>query len=161
MEALSISALEKSYGSFKAVKGISFSIEKGEFFALLGPNGAGKTTTINILCGLANIGSGTVKVFGKDLLKDYQEVRALIGLVPQEFNFDQFIKLEDMLVFQAGFFNIPRKEAKKRAEKLMKQLGIYEKRHAQLRMLSGGMKRRAIIARALMHKPRLLLYEGC
>lgn len=159
MKALCIKSLEKSYGEFHAVKGIDLEIQKGEFFALLGPNGAGKTTTINILCGLVNITSGDVKVFGKDLQKEYQEVRSLIGLVPQEFNFDVFIKLEEMLIFQAGFFNIPKATAKVRSEKLMKQLGIFDKRHSQLRALSGGMKRRAIIARALMHSPKLLILD--
>lgn len=157
--AISIKGLTKNYGDFQALKGIDLEIKQGEFFGLLGPNGAGKTTLIKILTGLANITSGEVMVMGHDVIKDYRNARAQIGLVPQEFNFDQFIKLKHLLVFNAGFFGIPKAEAEKRSEKLFKELGLWEKRESQIRELSGGQKRRAMIARALVHKPKVIILD--
>jgi ABC-2 type transport system ATP-binding protein len=159
MHALRITALRKSYGSNQAVKGIDLAVEPGEFFALLGPNGAGKSTTIGIVSSLVNKTSGTVEVFGHDLDRDRAEVKASIGLVPQELNFNQFEKVHDIVVNQAGFYGIPRRVALERAEKYLTQLQLWEKREAVSRTLSGGMKRRLMIARALVHEPRLLILD--
>ena len=158
-EAIAIKELKKRYPNSDALKGITFSIKKGEFFGLLGPNGAGKTTTINILTGLCNKTGGEVLLFGKDVVKDYQEARALIGLVPQEFNFDIFEKVYNILYFNAGYFRIPRKERKKRIEQVLKNLKLWDKRNEQARHLSGGMKRKLMIARALIHKPKILILD--
>jgi ABC-2 type transport system ATP-binding protein len=159
MHALRIADLRKTYGKVEAVKGIDLAVEPGEFFALLGPNGAGKSTTIGIVSSLVNKTSGTVEVFGHDLDRDRAEVKASIGLVPQELNFNQFEKVHDIVVNQAGFYGIPRKVALERAEKYLTQLQLWEKRDAVSRTLSGGMKRRLMIARALVHEPRLLILD--
>ena len=159
MHALRIAGLRKSYGKLEAVKGIDLTVEPGEFFALLGPNGAGKSTTIGIVSSLVNKTSGTVEVFGHDLDRDRAEVKAAIGLVPQELNFNQFETVHDIVVNQAGFYGIPRKLALERAEKYLTQLQLWEKRTAVSRTLSGGMKRRLMIARALVHEPRLLILD--
>jgi ABC-2 type transport system ATP-binding protein len=159
MHALRITALRKTYGKVEAVKGIDLAVEPGEFFALLGPNGAGKSTTIGIVSSLVNKTSGTVEVFGHDLDRDRAEVKASIGLVPQELNFNQFEKVHDIVVNQAGFYGIPRRVALERAEKYLTQLQLWEKRDAVSRTLSGGMKRRLMIARALVHEPRLLILD--
>lgn len=143
----------------EALKGISFSVEAGDFFALLGPNGAGKSTTIGILCSLVNKTSGTVKICGIDIDQDFVGAKRMIGVVPQEFNFGQFEKVEDILLDQAGYYGIPRKQAIPIAEKNLKQLGLWEKRDQPSRNLSGGMKRRLMIARALMHRPQLLILD--
>ena len=131
----------------------------GDFFALLGPNGAGKSTTIGILSSLVNKSSGTIEVFGHDLEKEPELAKSCIGLVPQEFNFNQFEPVDEILINQAGFYGIPRAEAKQRAEHYLKKLSLWDKRKAQARELSGGMKRRLMIARALVHNPKLLILD--
>jgi len=156
---ISIKNLVKNYDKLEALKGINLEIKKGEFFGLLGPNGAGKTTMINIMTALCNKTSGTVEIYGHDHVKNYREARKYIGLVPQEFNFDQFSKVIDMLLYQGGFYGIPRDECKKRAEKILKMLDLWEKRDSKLRYLSGGMKRRAMIARSLIHNPKVLILD--
>lgn len=157
--AISIKGLIKRYDGLTAVDTIDLDVREGEFFGLLGPNGAGKTTTINILSGLCNKSAGTVQLFGLDLIKDYRECRRNVGLVPQEFNFDQFTRLLDMLVFQGGFFGIPIHECRSRSIELLRMFDLTDKTRTRLRHLSGGMKRRAIIMRALVHRPRLLILD--
>jgi ABC-2 type transport system ATP-binding protein len=158
--ALSIRQLTKTYGNgFQALKGIDLDVAEGDFFALLGPNGAGKSTTIGILSTLVNKSGGTVNVFGNDLDRSPSAVKRCLGVVPQEFNFNHFEKVFDIVVTQAGYYGIPAKVAKERAEQYLTQLGLWDKRHAPGRELSGGMKRRLMIARALMHRPRLLILD--
>ena len=158
--ALKITQLTKTYpNGFAALKGIDLTVPQGGFFALLGPNGAGKSTTIGIISSLFKPSSGSVEIFGVDLLKQPAKAKQFLGVVPQEFNFMQFEKIEDILIAQAGYFGIPAKEARPRAEKLLKALGLWEKRDDKARMLSGGMKRRLMIARALMHHPKLLILD--
>lgn len=158
-KAISIKNLDKFYGKNQALKNLSLEIEQGDFFGFLGPNGAGKTTTISILTGLSKYDSGTVKVFGHDVTRNYREARKLIGLVPQEFNFDFFFNIEEIIMYYAGFFGIPRKEARQRAEKLLKDFDLYEHRKKTVREISGGMKRRLLIARALVHSPKILILD--
>lgn len=158
--ALKITQLTKTYpNGFAALKGIDLTVPQGGFFALLGPNGAGKSTTIGIISSLFKPTSGSVEIFGVDLLKQPAKAKQFLGVVPQEFNFMQFEKIEDILITQAGYFGIPTKESRPRAEKLLKALGLWEKRDDKARMLSGGMKRRLMIARALMHRPKLLILD--
>jgi ABC-2 type transport system ATP-binding protein len=158
--ALSIRQLTKTYGNgFQALSGIDLDVAEGDFFALLGPNGAGKSTTIGILSTLVNKTSGTVNVFGHDLDKEPAALKRCIGVVPQEFNFNQFEKTFDIVVTQAGYYGIPPKIAKERAEQYLTQLGLWDKRDVPSRSLSGGMKRRLMIARALVHEPRLLILD--
>lgn len=158
--ALSIQNLTKVYKSgVIALQGIDLTVEQGDFFALLGPNGAGKSTTIGIISSLVNKSTGTVKVFGHDLDTDLAAAKACIGLVPQEYNFNQFSPLIEILASQAGYYGIPRPLALERAELYLNQLGLWEKRREQARNLSGGMKRRLMIARALVHEPRLLILD--
>lgn len=158
--ALEINALKKVYKNGKeAVKNISLRVNEGDFFALLGPNGAGKSTTINIITGLSDATSGEVKIFGHDHKKEINLAKSYIGLVPQEFNFNQFELCDEILVNQAGFFGVPRTEAKDRAKELLKLLNIDDKAKVMARNLSGGMKRRLMIARALVHKPKLLILD--
>ena len=158
--ALKITQLTKTYpNGFAALKGIDLTVPQGGFFALLGPNGAGKSTTIGIISSLFKPSSGSVEIFGVDLLKQPAKAKQFLGVVPQEFNFMQFEKIEDILIAQAGYFGIPTKESRPRAEKLLKALGLWEKRDDKARMLSGGMKRRLMIARALMHHPKLLILD--
>ena len=160
MHALEIKNLIKTYATgVQAVKGIDLTVEQGDFYALLGHNGAGKSTTIGIISSLVNKTSGSVKVFGYDLDTQKTELKQQIGLVPQEFNFNQFEKVVDVLTQQAGFYGIPLKEAKARAEMWLKKLDLWEKRTHLTRELSGGMKRRVMIARALMHNPKLLILD--
>lgn len=159
MTALAISNLEKRYGEVVALKGISFIVREGEFVALLGPNGAGKSTTIGIICGLINKTGGTVSVFGRDIDADFPGAKKNVGIVPQEFNFSQFEQVYDIVVTQAGYYGIPLSIASVRAEKYLKRLGLWEKRDVPSRMLSGGMKRRLMIARALVHEPKLLILD--
>ena len=160
MKALSIHNLTKTYkNGVQALKGIDFEVEEGEFCALLGPNGAGKTTTIGIVTSLVNKTGGTVTVFGHDIDREIEVAKSCIGLVPQELNFNQFEKVFDIVVNQAGFYGIPRKLARERAEKYLKQLSLWEKRDDMSRNLSGGMKRRLMIARALVHEPKLLILD--
>ena len=158
--ALSIRGLTKTYNNgFTALKGIDLDVVEGDFFALLGPNGAGKSTTIGILSTLVNKSGGEVSVFGNDLDKDPAGLKRCLGVVPQEFNFNQFEKAFDILVTQAGYYGIPARIAGERAEEYLTQLGLWDKRDTPSRMLSGGMKRRLMIARALIHKPRLLILD--
>ncbi|MCF3191929.1 MULTISPECIES: ABC transporter ATP-binding protein [Pseudomonas] len=158
--ALSIRQLTKTYGNgFQALSGIDLDVAEGDFFALLGPNGAGKSTTIGILSTLVNKTGGTVNIFGHDLDRNPAALKRSIGVVPQEFNFNQFEKTFDIVVTQAGYYGIPAKIAKERAEKYLTQLGLWDKRDTPSRSLSGGMKRRLMIARALVHEPRLLILD--
>lgn len=160
MNALTIRNLVKTYGgSVQAVKGIDLDVAQGEFFGLLGPNGAGKTTAIGIIASLVNKTSGTVEVFGHDIDHEFPLAKSCLGLVPQEINFNQFERIHDIVVNQAGFYGIPRKIARERAEKYLKQLSLWGKRNEISRNLSGGMKRRLMIARALMHEPRMLILD--
>ncbi|MGH8397418.1 MAG: ABC transporter ATP-binding protein [Gammaproteobacteria bacterium] len=160
MKALSIHALTKTYkNGVVALKGIDFEVAEGEFTALLGPNGAGKTTTIGIITSLVNKTSGSVQVFDYNIDTDIDRAKSCIGLVPQEINFNQFEKPYDIVVNQAGFYGIPRRLAGQRAEKYLKQLALWDKRHDIARNLSGGMKRRLMIARALVHEPKLLILD--
>lgn len=157
--AISIQNLVKYYKKFRALNGVSLEIHAGEFFGLLGPNGAGKTTTINVLTGLANYNQGKVSVFGHDVTRDYRRSRALIGLVPQEFNFDPFLSAEQILEFEAGYFGISPREARVRAKELLNFFDLESKRKEGYKKLSGGMKRRLLIARALMHRPKVLILD--
>jgi len=158
--ALDISDLKKTYkGGFTALKGIDLTVDKGDFFALLGPNGAGKSTTIGVITSLVNKTSGKVKVFGHDIDSDLENAKSYLGLVPQEFNFNQFESLIKILVNQAGYYGVERSVAHERAEKYLKQLDLWDKRNDAGRMLSGGMKRRLMIARALMHEPQVLILD--
>ncbi|MFM5432313.1 ABC transporter ATP-binding protein [Aeromonas veronii] len=160
MNALEISGLKKTYqGGVEALKGIDLAVKQGDFFALLGPNGAGKSTTIGVISSLVNKSAGKVKVFGYDIDSDLEQAKAQLGLVPQEFNFSQFEKVIQIVTHQAGFYGVPKAEAKIRAEKYLRQLDLWEKRDMPARTLSGGMKRRLMIARALMHEPKLLILD--
>ncbi len=159
-QALVITDLTKTYSTgTKALQGISFEVQAGEIFALLGANGAGKTTLIGILTGLVSKTSGQAEVFGLDLDSNPAGVRGQIGVVPQEFNFSIFEKVIDIVVDAAGYYGIPRKIATPRAEQILKDLGLWDKRASIARTLSGGMKRRLLIARALVHEPKLLLLD--
>ncbi len=158
--ALSIRALRKTYGNgFEALKGIELEVQPGDFFALLGPNGAGKSTTIGIVASLVNKTSGHVAIFGHDIDAELHAAKRNLGLVPQEFNFNQFEPVVEIVVNQAGYYGIPRALAFERAERYLKQLGLWDKRRSMARELSGGMKRRLMIARALVHEPRLLILD--
>ena len=157
--AISIRALTKFYRRFKAIDRVSFDVEEGDFFGFLGPNGAGKTTTINAVTGLANFQEGKIEVFGFDVRKEYRKTRALIGLVPQEFNFDPFLSAEQILTFEAGYFGLPWREAKMRTQELLDSFDLKRKRKEGYKRLSGGMKRRLLIARALMHRPKVLILD--
>lgn len=158
--ALKIENLEKSYDNgFQALKGISLEVTQGDFFALLGPNGAGKSTTIGIVCSLVSKSAGTVAVHGVDIDEDFPAAKKFIGIVPQEFNFNMFEKVFDIVTNQAGFYGLPRALACERAEKYLRELGLWDKKDVSGRMLSGGMKRRLMIARALVHEPKLLILD--
>lgn len=158
--ALDIKGLHKVYKSGTvALSGIDLQVKQGDFFALLGPNGAGKSTTIGIISSLVNKSAGSVKVFDYDIDTELETAKSQLGLVPQEFNFNQFETVLQIVVNQAGYYGVPKKTALERAEKYLGQLGLWEKRTARARELSGGMKRRLMIARALMHEPRLLILD--
>ncbi len=160
MNALSIRNLQKTYpNGVAAVRGIDLEVAEGDFFALLGPNGAGKSTVIGIASSLVNKSAGNVAIFGHDLDRDTAAAKASIGLVPQEFNFNQFETVLQIVLNQAGYYGIARRVARERAEKYLKQLGLWEKRDVVSRELSGGMKRRLLIARALIHEPKLLILD--
>jgi ABC-2 type transport system ATP-binding protein len=160
MQALALRQLTKVYkNGIKALKGIDLEVAEGDFFALLGPNGAGKTTAIGIVTSLVNKTSGAVAVFGHDMDRELETAKSCIGVVPQEVNFNMFESVFTIVVNQAGFYGIPRPLAKQRAEKYLKQLQLWERRNSIARSLSGGMKRRLMIARALMHEPRLLILD--
>jgi ABC-2 type transport system ATP-binding protein len=158
--ALSIRNLKKIYtNNLEALKGISLDVMPGDFFAVLGPNGAGKSTTIGIISSLVRKTSGDVEVFGVDVDANFSEAKKYLGVVPQEFNFSMFEKVEDIVSQQAGYYGLPRDYAKAQTEKYLKKLNLWEKRSAPARMLSGGMKRRLMIARALVHEPKLLILD--
>ncbi|HGY4911420.1 TPA: ABC transporter ATP-binding protein [Citrobacter freundii] len=158
--ALELQQLKKTYpGGVQALRGIDLQVEAGDFYALLGPNGAGKSTTIGIISSLVNKTSGRVSVFGYDLEKDTVNAKRQLGLVPQEFNFNPFETVQQIVVNQAGYYGVEHKEAVKSSELYLKQLDLWEKRNERARMLSGGMKRRLMIARALMHEPKLLILD--
>lgn len=158
--ALSISGLKKVYDNgFEALKGIDLEVQQGDFFALLGPNGAGKSTCIGIICSLIKKNAGEVHVFGHSIDNDLAAVKREIGVVPQEFNFSNFECVWDIVVNQAGYYGLTKVLAAERAEKYLRKLGLWDKRKSASRMLSGGMKRRLMIARALVHEPRLLILD--
>jgi len=158
--ALKISGLKKTYDNgFCALKGIDLEVEQGDFFALLGPNGAGKSTTLGIVTSLVNKSAGHVSVFGHSIDTEITQAKLCMGIVPQEFNFNFFEKVEDIVVTQAGYYGMPRVKAKQRAEHYLRALGLWDKRASRARELSGGMKRRLMIARALVHDPKLLILD--
>jgi ABC-2 type transport system ATP-binding protein len=158
--AISIKNLYKTYGNgHQALKGVDLEVEEGDFFALLGPNGAGKSTTIGVISTLVKQTSGTVAVYGKDVATHVYETKLDLGIVPQEVNFSLFEKVMDIVMTQAGYYGLPRPLARERTEKYLKKLGLWDKRDNRARMLSGGMKRRLMIARALVHEPRLLILD--
>jgi ABC-2 type transport system ATP-binding protein len=160
VKALEITNLSKTYDNgYQALNSISFSVEQGDFFALLGPNGAGKSTILGIVSSLVNKSSGQVSIFGHDLDSDLVNAKTCLGVVTQEFNFNQFEKVRDILITQAGYYGIPASIAGESADYFLKKLGLWDKRDVSSRMLSGGMKRRLMIARALVHRPKLLILD--
>jgi ABC-2 type transport system ATP-binding protein len=160
MQAIEVTGLKKTYATgVEALKGVTLDVAEGDFFALLGPNGAGKTTLIGILTSLVNKTGGEAKIFDVSIDKDPSLAKTYIGVVPQEFNFNIFEKVIDIVVTQAGYYGIPRDEALPKAEQLLKDLGLWDKRNTMSQMLSGGMKRRLMIARGLIHNPKLLILD--
>ena len=159
MPAIKITNLNKSYGGIDALKGINMTIDRGQFFGLLGPNGAGKTTTINILTGLVRKDMGETMIFNRDTVSDYRFTRKQVGISSQEFTQDWFFPLDKLLLFQAGYYGINKKDATPRVESLLDRLGLKNKRNARIRELSGGMKRRFEIAKALVHDPQILILD--
>jgi len=158
--ALSIQGLQKTYtNQLKALKGINLQVEQGDFFALLGSNGAGKTTAIGIICGLLNKTAGDIKVFGFDQNTHSNEIKRLIGLMPQEFNFNPFEPIEEILINQAGYHGISRADSRAQAEIVLKRMQLWDKRFDMAKSLSGGMKRRLMLARALIHQPKILILD--
>lgn len=158
--AISIKDLDKTYANgVEALKEVSLEVQQGDFFALLGPNGAGKSTTIGVISTLINKSGGSVEVFGRSVDTHIYETKLDLGVVPQEINFSQFERVKDIVLTQAGYYGLPRKLAKERCDKYLKKLGLWEKRSDRSRSLSGGMKRRLMIARALVHEPRLLILD--
>lgn len=163
--AIKIENVTKYYGDLRALNQVSFEVQRGDFFAFLGPNGAGKTTTINVLTGLSNFQAGSIQVFGFDNRVDYLQSRRLIGLCAQEFNFDPFLTVEQMLIYQAGYFGIPSESAFERCNELLKRFELGNKRNVRHRALSGGMKKRLLLCRGLIHDPEILILDeptaGC
>ena len=160
MFALEIENLKKTYASgLQALRGIDLSVEQGDFFALLGPNGAGKSTCIGIISGLVNKTGGSVRIFGHSIDDQFLLAKSMLGSVPQEFNFNTFEPVEEIIINQAGYYGVPARVARQETERYLKQLGLWQHRRSQARRLSGGMKRRLMIARALVHKPRLLILD--
>jgi ABC-2 type transport system ATP-binding protein len=159
MKALSIKNLHKIYPGVKAVDGVDFEVEEGDFFGFLGPNGAGKTTTLNCVIGLAKFSKGKIEIFGKDNKKEFKDARRLVGIAPQEYNFDPYLNIQDVLVYQAGYYGISKSKIMPRVKMLLKQFNLDGKKEVDFRKLSGGMKRRLTLARALVHKPRLLILD--
>lgn len=158
--ALEIADLFKRYPTgTEALRGVSLEIAEGEFFGLLGPNGAGKSTLIHCATGLANATAGTIRIFGHDAIDHYEQARLAVGLAPQDLNLDWFLTLEETLDYHGGYFGMPRRERRERAAELLDVFSLQAKRHDRTRTLSGGMKRRLILARALMHRPRLLILD--
>ena len=154
-----MNGLVKRYGSFTAVDGISLSVKSGEFFGFLGPNGAGKTTTINAIVGLARTSGGSIRIFGHDNERQWREARRLIGLSPQEFNFDRYLSLRDVLIYAAGYYGLRGKRVAERADMLLERFGLTSHAHLEYTKISGGQKRRLSLARALIHEPRLLILD--
>ena len=163
--AIALKNVSKFYNRFQALDKVSFEVRRGDFFAFLGPNGAGKTTTINVVTGLSNYQAGEAKVFGFDTMREYTKTRSLVGLCAQEFNFDPFLTIHQLLVYQAGYFGILPFRAAKRADELLERFQLTEKRNAKHRALSGGMKKRLLLCRALIHDPEILILDeptaGC
>ena len=157
--AVEIRGLKKSFGKVQALDGVDLTIKQGEFLGLLGPNGAGKTTTINILTGLVIRQEGITEIFGKDTVKDYRFTRSKVGIAAQELSIDWFFPVEKLLLFHAGYYGLPIKQAKSRVDKIIKKLGLEEKRSTRLRQLSGGMKRRYQLAKALVHDPDIIILD--
>ncbi|MBC5810927.1 MAG: ABC transporter ATP-binding protein [Candidatus Eremiobacteraeota bacterium] len=157
--ALRVRHLSKRYGEFLAVDNVSFEVAAGDFFGFLGPNGAGKTTTINSVVGLATISAGTIEVFGHDNVRDWRTARRLIGLAPQEYNFDRYLSIRDILIYQAGYYGLRPRDVRARADELLERFGLASKAKETFVKLSGGMKRRLTLARALIHQPRLLILD--
>jgi ABC-2 type transport system ATP-binding protein len=163
--AIEIKNLTKFFGDLQALDNVSFEIKRGDFFAFLGPNGAGKTTTINALTGLSNFKTGQIKIFGYNTKTEYVRTRPLVGLCAQEFNFDPFLTIHQILVYQAGYFGILPGEAARRADNLLERFQLTSKRNVKHRALSGGMKKRLLLCRALIHDPEILILDeptsGC
>jgi ABC-2 type transport system ATP-binding protein len=157
--AIEIDGLVKRFGDFTAVDGVSLRVEAGEFFGFLGPNGAGKTTTINAIVGLAHKTSGTIAVFGYDNSTQWREARRLVGVSPQEFNFDRYLSIRDVLIYAAGYFGLRGKAVEQRADMLLERFGLTSKASVEYTKLSGGQKRRLTLARALIHEPKLLILD--
>jgi len=158
--ALQVEDLVKRYPTgVEALKGVSLEIRPGELFGLLGPNGAGKSTLIHCATGLAQVTSGSIEVFGHDAISDYEEARQAVGLAPQEVNLDWFLTVEETLDYHAGYFGMPKRERRERTKELLETFSLTEKRDERTRTLSGGMKRRVVLARAMMHRPRLLILD--
>ena len=157
--AIHIQNLTKNYDEVKAVNGINLEIAQGSFYGLLGPNGAGKSTTIHCVTGLTTPSSGSIQVLGKDVIKDYREARRLVGLSQQDIHIDPYFTIDEVLVYQAGYFGIPSKQARKRSEELLRRFGVWDKRDVIYRKLSGGMKRKVEIAKALVHQPKILILD--
>lgn len=157
--ALRIDRLRKTYGDFTAVDGISLDVARGDFFGFLGPNGAGKTTSINAIVGLATITSGTIEIFGYDIVREWRAARALVGLAPQEYNFDRYLSIRDVLIYQAGYYGLRGPAVRKRADDLLERFALTSKANETFVRLSGGMKRRLTLARALIHEPQLLILD--
>ncbi len=157
--ALRVTDLVKRYGDFTAVDGVSLEVARGDFFAFLGPNGAGKTTTINAIVGLATLTSGKIEIFGYDNQREWREARRLVGLAPQEYNFDRYLSIRDVLIYQAGYYGLRGPAVRKRADDLLARFGLTSKAGDTFMKLSGGMKRRLSLARALIHEPELLILD--
>ncbi len=158
--ALRVEELRKTYSNgLLALDGVSLEVRAGRFFGLLGPNGAGKTTLINSVVSLARPESGSVKVFGRDAYRDFKEARRMIGVSPQEINLDKFLTVEEVLLFHAGYYGVPKKKARERAEEMLERFALAGKRKQRVNTLSGGMKRRMLFARALMHDPKILFLD--
>jgi len=157
--AIEISNLVKHYGDFTAVNDISLRVEAGEYFGFLGPDDAGKTTTINAIVGLARATSGSIRIFGQDSQTNWREARRVIGLSPQEYNFDRYLSIRDVLIFQAGYFGLRGPKVKERADMLLERFGLASKAKGEYTRLSGGMKRRLSLARALIHEPKLVILD--
>lgn len=163
--AIKIQNLTKYYGDFKALDNLNFEVIRGDFFAFLGPNGAGKTTTINAVTGLSNFQQGKITVFGYDTVREYPHSRRLVGLGSQEFNFDPFVSIRQLLIYQAGYFGVTPSMAARRTDELLERFQLTEKSHVKHRALSGGMKKRLLLCRALIHDPEILILDeptaGC
>lgn len=157
--AIEIAHLVKRYGDFTAVDDVSLRVAAGDFFGFLGPNGAGKTTTISAIVGLARLTSGSIRIFGHDVERDWRAARRLVGIAPQEYNFDRYLSIRDVLIFQAGYFGLPPKQVRERADMLLERFGLAAKAKQEYTRLSGGMKRRLTLARALVHSPKLLILD--